>query len=195
MPQEVTDIFPLSKTKVIKGTRRLAREKVLQILTAFKLSEVPPEKNFHHIFFRKFNFTDGPEQDSDRLLKPDEIYELEADIPIEWKEEEIEFGMQLIRQVLANEKNFDSLIEEFAENWELDRIALIDRILMHMAIAELLHFSEIPVKVSVNEVIDIAKKYSTDKSSVFINGILDSILSKLKNDGKIVKTGRGLKED
>ena len=66
---------------------------------------------------------------------------------------------------------------------------------MQMALAEMLYFEDIPVKVSVNEAIDIAKKYSTEKSSQFINGILDTMLIKLIEDGKIVKSGRGLIED
>lgn len=190
--KEDDELFPLSRTKSIKGTRRLAREKVLQILVAYTVSEISPDANFNHVFYRKFNFTDEPEPDSDRLLRPDEIYEIEADIPIAWKDEDVEFGKRLIASCLEHNLEFDELIKIHAENWELERIALIDRLLMHIALSELLYFAEIPIKVSVNEAIDIAKKYSTDKSSVFINGVLDSLLNKLQSDGSINKSGRGL---
>jgi N utilization substance protein B len=193
MVEEEKDLFPLSRTKSVKGTRRLAREKVLQILVAYRISEGSPEEYFKHIFHRKFNFADEDEEIT-RLLTPDEIYEIEADVPIAWKNEDVKFGLDLINETLGHTAEFDRMIDEHADNWELERIALIDRILMHMALAELLYFEDIPIKVSVNEAIDIAKKYSTDKSSVFINGVLDSLLGKLQIESAIKKTGRGLKE-
>ena len=133
------------------------------------------------------------EEHHDRVLRPDEVFESEADIPINWKEEDIKFGERLIQLVIRNEKEYDDLIIKFAENWEIERIALIDRVLMHIAFTELIHFEEIPTKVSVNEVIEIAKFYSTDKSGIFINGILDSVLVNLQKSNSIKKIGRGLK--
>lgn len=193
MKQEEPEIFTLSRTRKIKGTRRLAREKVLQVLTAHVVSGTMWGEIFTHVFNRKFNFGDEEEKPT-KLLRPDEIMELEADIPIEWDQEEIEFGHFLIRYTLDNAAQIDKMISEIAENWELDRIALIDKLLMQMATTEFLKFPEIPPKVSINEAIDIAKKYSTDKSSTFINGVLDSVLNKLKEKGLLNKTGRGLKE-
>lgn len=195
MTTETNELFPLSKQRKIKGTRRIAREKTLQILIAHKISEVDVEMIFPHVFFRIFNFSEEDEQPSEkRLLRPDEIIEIESDTPIKWKDEDIKFGTELIRHTIKGEAEFDKLIEEFAVNWELDRIALIDRVLMHIAIAEFVHFNEIPPKVSVNEAIEISKVYSTEKSSIFINGILDSVLARLKKEGKVNKVGRGLIE-
>ncbi len=106
-----------------------------------------------------------------------------------------EFGEQLIRRVILHKDEIDEMIKERVENWEMERIALIDRLLLRMAIAELLYFPDIPPKVSINEAIEISKEYSTVKSGKFINGILDAILNRLKKAGKLNKTGRGLIEE
>ncbi len=189
-----TDGFPLCKQSRVKGSRRLAREKVLQVLTAYFVCESSLDSLFQHVFFRKFNFGDDEEKKSSKLLRPEEIYELEADVPIIWKDDEIEFGRNLIRYTIENLELIDKMINEFAKNWELERIAIIDHTLMQMAATELIKFPDIPPKVSINEALDIAKKYSTHKSRIFINGVLDSILNKLKKEGTISKSGRGLKE-
>ena len=86
------------------------------------------------------------------------------------------------------------MIQEKAQNWELERIAFMDMILMKMALAEAKTFESIPVKVTLNEFIEISKFYSTPKSSKFINGILDKSFQELKSEGIIVKSGRGLIE-
>lgn len=188
--------FPLSKEKSVKGTRRLAREKVLQIILSYDISENSIDELFDHIYHRLFNFGDDEEEETNEkgFLRPEQILEMEADVPIRWKDDDIEFGKLLIEKVLAKRDYLNELIEEFAKNWQLERIAVIDRILVQMAITELEEFQEIPPKVSINESIEIAKKYSTDKSRSFINGILDSIMKKLKREGKINKSGRGLVE-
>jgi N utilization substance protein B len=84
------------------------------------------------------------------------------------------------------------MISEKTKNWEVERIAAMDILIMKMALAEVLNFSNIPVKVSLNEYIDVSKRYSTPKSNVFVNGILDKIFNELKAENKIIKTGRGL---
>ncbi|NCT15994.1 MAG: transcription antitermination protein NusB, partial [Flavobacteriales bacterium] len=83
-------------------------------------------------------------------------------------------------------------IELKTQNWDKDRIANVDFVLLQMAICELLKFSSIPVKVTINEYLEIAKEYSTPKSSIFINGILDKLVKEYENDGKLNKIGRGL---
>ncbi len=98
----------------------------------------------------------------------------------------------LYYESMKNHEVYDSYIKRKAENWELDRIARIDRILMHMAICEMLNFEEIPVKVTINEYLELAKTYSTPKSSKFINGILDSLFNDFQESGLILKKGRGL---
>ena len=188
-----TEIFTLSKTKKLKGARRLAREKALQILMAYEITSTAWTTLFSHIFFREFNFGDD-EEIQVRLLTPDEVHELDSDIPIIWEDDEILFARDLIEKTVESREYIDSLISEFAQHWEFDRIASVDRILMEIAVTELLHFPEIPPKVSINEAIDIAKKYSTPKSGMFINGVLDSVHEKLKNQNSINKTGRGLIE-
>ncbi len=197
MKIEIEDNFPLSKTRSAVGSRRLAREKVLQLLTAFEISGDPWPKLFPHIFSRKFNFGDEESIQDDpkiKILKPDEIYELESDIPIVWEEEELQFAKTLIEGSIENKDYYNQIIEEHAKNWELERIALIDRILIYIAATELIKCADIPPKVSINEAIDIAKKYSTDKSSVFINGLMEAVIVKLKEDKLIRKSGRGLIE-
>lgn len=185
------EIFPLSKTRKIKGSRKLSREKVLQILIACEVSDTPWTEIFNHIFFREFTF-DDVETEPQKLLTPEQIIEIESDIPIEWSKEEIDFAISLLEKVIKNKEYVDKLIIQFAENWELDRIAIIDRAIIQLAVTEFIDFEEIPTKVSINEAIDIAKQYSTEKSGIFINGILDAILELLLSEGKIKKSGRGL---
>jgi N utilization substance protein B len=96
---------------------------------------------------------------------------------------------------LAHKDELDKHIKFRVDNWEMNRIALIDKILLRMGICELLYFPDIPPKVSINEAIEIAKLYSTAGSGKFINGILDVILTELKDTGKLNKTGRGLLEE
>lgn len=102
--------------------------------------------------------------------------------------------IDLFRKTIANSDKFDEMINEKAKNWEFDRIAKIDIILIKMAIAEFVGFPSIPLKVTLNEYIEISKMYSSPKSKVFINGILDKLIGELQKDGKIKKIGRGLIE-
>ncbi len=105
-----------------------------------------------------------------------------------------EFSLKLVNSVIENQKELENLIVKKLSNWELERIALIDRLLLRLGIAEMLFFPEIPPKVTMNEMIEIAKEYSTAKSGKFINGILDAILNDLKKSNKLKKSGRGLIE-
>tara|TARA_B100000989_G_scaffold191943_1_gene144698 strand:- start:166 stop:1080 length:915 start_codon:yes stop_codon:yes gene_type:complete len=94
-------------------------------------------------------------------------------------------------------KNFESnnlLINKYVTNWDLDRLAKIDLVIINLAVSELINFKEIPIKVSLNEYIEISKYYSTEKSSMFINGILDKIVKDLVNNNSLIKEGRGLRE-
>ncbi len=88
----------------------------------------------------------------------------------------------------------DAAIESAATNWEVDRIATMDLILLRMALAEARNFESVPLKVTMNEYIELAKFYSTEKSSAFVNGVLDKLFNAMREDGRIVKTGRGLIE-
>ena len=104
------------------------------------------------------------------------------------------FAVKLFRKTILNHKEFKEVIRKKAKNWDLERIATMDQILLMMALCELMYFTEIPVKVSLNEYIEVAKYYSTNKSKGFINGILDKVISEYKKSGKIKKVGRGLLE-
>jgi len=86
----------------------------------------------------------------------------------------------------------DEIVERYTKNWELSRIALVDRLLLRMAICEMLRFEDIPPKVSINEAIEVAKRYSTNRSGQFINGILDAVLLDFQKEGRLKKSGRGL---
>ena len=148
-----------------KFKRRIIREKVLQVLFANEMNE--------------------------GLLKflMDDILKSISNQP------DREFANDLINKILLHADELDDKIKERVKNWEMNRIALIDRILLRMGVCEMLYFPDIPPKVSINESIEIAKEYSTAGSSKFINGILDAILSNEKKSGRIHKQGRGLIEE
>ncbi|HSW54296.1 MAG TPA: transcription antitermination factor NusB [Ignavibacteriaceae bacterium] len=148
-----------------KSKRRIVREKVLQILYAYELNK--------------------------ESLQPLSL-EILKDVT---DEVDKAFAQELIRKVLANIEDLDGRIIQRVTNWEMNRIALIDKMLLRIGICELLHFPDIPPKVSINESIEIAKDYSTAGSAKFINGILDAILADEKNKGKLNKAGRGLVEE
>ena len=114
-----------------------------------------------------------------------------ADLTPSWIEDK-DFILDLLKLTIKYAKEYQELISEKTKNWEADRIALIDNLLMRMAITELIHFPTIPVKVTINEYIELSKAFSTLKSSTFINGILDKILSDLTTQRRIKKEGRGL---
>ena len=107
------------------------------------------------------------------------------------KEDEY-FATALLSKTVSNLNTFSQEIQEKTQNWDKDRIANIDFVLLQMAICEFQNFPTIPVKVTINEYIEIAKEYSTPKSSVFINGILDNIVKEYTDKGNLNKTGRGL---
>lgn len=109
-------------------------------------------------------------------------------------EEDTEFAKKLLRKtILENDTNLN-IIDKFTQNWEIERISEIDKLIMSSAIAELKHFPSIPVKVTLDEYIEIAKSYSSPKSGSFINGILDKAYLLLKENNEVTKIGRGLME-
>lgn len=102
--------------------------------------------------------------------------------------EDKEYAVALLRRTLENVSYYDELIAENSRNWELERVALMDRIIMRIALAEVISFPSIPVNVSINEYVELAKMYSTPKSWRYVNGTLDNIVKKLVAQNKIVKT-------
>jgi len=107
-------------------------------------------------------------------------------------EHDREFFRSLIQRTVINKKDTDALVQEVVNNWELERLAIIDLIIIRMGITELKFFPEIPPKVSINECLELAKEFSTHSSARFINGILDRVLGKLKEFNDLNKSGRGL---
>jgi N utilization substance protein B len=101
------------------------------------------------------------------------------------------FAERLFLKVVNHQDKIDEIIQSHLNNWRVGRLMSIDRLLLRMAITEFLYFNQIPTKVTINEAIEISKKYSTKKSGNFINGILDSALQQLQEDGEINKKGRG----
>ncbi|MDF1672879.1 MAG: transcription antitermination factor NusB [Vicingaceae bacterium] len=110
------------------------------------------------------------------------------------EEEDIKFVKDLFRKTIANDEENTELIGEKTKNWDVERIALVDVMLMKLALTELLYFKSIPVKVTLNEYIELSKWYSTPKSKVFVNGVLDKLVAELKTNGKLKKMGKGLIE-
>ena len=143
--------------------RRIIREKVMQTLYAFEMSHEP----------------------IDFLL--DQIA-----APLKKDKETFEFAKALTLKVVECTEEVDTLIRSRIEHWEFNRLAIIDKVVLRIAICELLYFDDIPPKVSINEAIEIARLYSTEKSDKFVNGVLDSIFNDLKKNSKLKKTGRGL---
>lgn len=148
------------------SNRRRARELALQATYALELSGNSIEQTLSDIF-----------------ANHDEI-----------TESTVEFTSKLVRYSHQNNLKIDGFIRNKALNWDFERIAILDKLILRLAICEFLFFEDIPPKVSIDEAIEISKKFSTEKSGKFINGILDSVLFDLRNQGQIQKKGRGLVE-
>jgi N utilization substance protein B len=127
-----------------------------------------------------------------RTSKEENIDKTFTDLEWNLDDEDRKFAIDLFRKTIMGTEKYDKMISDKALNWELDRIALMDMMLMKMALCEFTEFTSIPVKVTLNEYIDLAKMYSSPKSSIFINGMLDKMIADLKRNDLIHKTGRGL---
>ncbi len=145
--------------------RRRIREKVLQALYALELSGDPTD----HVI--------------DCII-----------VDLKKNAESFQFAKSFFLKVVESREELDRLIKKQVANWEFNRLAVIDRIVLRMGICELLYFDDIPPKVSINEAIEIAREFSTEKSDKFVNGVLDAVLDDLKVSGKITKHGRGLQD-
>ncbi|MBX7242394.1 MAG: transcription antitermination factor NusB [Bacteroidia bacterium] len=156
--------------------RRDVRAKVMQALFAFKSMEGEPRVAYN-------------------LL----LAETEKEVEVLEKNKGISGDVKLLKtlffETIRNAEMYDSYLREKAANWDIERIARLDRVLMQMAICELLNFEEIPVKVTLNEYMELAKEYSTPDSSKFINGVLDALIQLFISKGLIRKNERGSQED
>jgi N utilization substance protein B len=145
--------------------RRLVREKVLQTLYAYEISKEPITSVINNIMG-----------------------------DLKTSRDDFEFAKKLVNEVIHHEQEIEDIIKAKVAHWEFDRIAFLDRILLRMGICEMLYFPDIPPKVTINELIEIAKIFSTEQSGKFVNGVLDAILIDFKKSHKLNKTGRGLVE-
>lgn len=170
------------------------REFVISIITGY-LSEnevlisLFEEKNIHWAddTFVAFNSIIRNFEDFNGEFKMQPLLKDEKD--------DLEFMSILFNKTIVYHQQFKELIDKHTKNWEVERIANMDMLLMEMALSEILYLPNIPVKASLNEYIDISKEYSTPNSKTFVNGVLDKIIAELKQENKINKTGRGLKEN
>ncbi len=191
---DLKEVYPISQDRNVSSSRRIAREKVLQTIYAVNVCETDTEELIEHIFNRVFNFDEYEEVtlEKDRLLSQKQIQELEADTQIIWSDEHLTFAKDLLNNALKRREEVNEYLEKFSIDWHPERVSPIDKYIILIAVTEMLDFPEIPPKVSINEALDISKMYSEYKSKTFINGILDSIFKKFKDDDLLNKTGRGL---
>jgi N utilization substance protein B len=133
------------------------------------------------------------------VLKTIKSFKLESDkyarmLPLFKSEDDKLYAFNLLKRTLVNSTEYKKYIVETASNWGEDRISDMDQLIMQMAICELLNFETIPVKVTLNEYIEVSKDYSSQKSKVFINGVIDKLVIRFKKENKLKKIGRGLVE-
>ncbi|MCZ8230148.1 transcription antitermination factor NusB [Flavobacterium sp.] len=167
------------------------------IAAVFEEIIVPNEKLYEYLEDDKLTWIDDIPMVNTQILKQlKALKPLEEDnfrVPKLYKDtEDKDFVRDLFRKTTLNEKELAKAYDDKTPNWDSDRIAEIDTIILKMAICEFLKFPSIPVKVTLNEYLEIAKEYSTPKSSIFINGILDNLVKELTESKKLVKVGRGL---
>ena len=146
-----------------KVRRRVVREKVVQALYAHEISGDPVD----HVV--RYNLAD-----------------------LEKNKDAHEFARKLVATTVEHHAVIDGIIKGKVTNWDISRIAVLDKLILRMAICELLYFKEIPAKVSMDEAIELAKLFSTERSGQFVNGVLDAVLDDLKASGGLAKEGRGL---
>ena len=138
--------------------------------------------------FLLWKFLNEMQNDFNENTKLPPVYKTQGNVP----NEDREFVINLFKKTMTNAEAYRKTVESNISNWDYDRLALMDRILIFMAMTEFSTFHDIPVKVTINEYIEISKYYSTPDSRRFINGMLDKIAQIMKDDGSLVKTGRGL---
>lgn len=167
------------------------------ILRVFKEVVAPNEKLYEYLEDKRLTWIDDypivntaivkilgkiSENNAAHFLLPD-LYK---------NDEDREYAIQLFRKVILNEDVLNDEIKGKTPNWDQDRIADVDLIILKMGIAEFLYFPSIPVRATINEYLEVSKEYSTPKSSIFVNGILDKIVKEFEENGKLNKIGRGL---
>ena len=167
------------------------------VIDVFSEIIVPNEKLYEYLEDDKLTWIDDIPVVNTHILKQLKAIKSAEDdsfsMPKLFKDaDDKDFAKDLFRKTVLNEKELAKEFESKTPNWDMDRIAEIDTIILKMAICELLKFPSIPVKVTLNEYLELAKEYSTPKSSIFINGILDNLVKEFQTNKKMIKAGRGL---
>ena len=187
-----SDIFK----EILADNNQDFKSNKLQLCNLFK-NEVCNHDLLHHFFEEKsIYWHDDLDHIASMVIKTFKSIEFEQDdfVLSLWKDDEQDYTIELFRKAILQKEENDKLLEKYTKNWESDRLAKMDLLLMNLAITEAKEFSSIPLKVTLNEYIEISKFYSTPKSNGFINGVLDKLFADLKKEGSIVKMGRGLIE-
>ena len=171
-PAELHTAFPLRRTKSLRGNRRLAREKILQVFAAATAAQVPWTTVFQHVFYRDFT-VDIPAV-ARPLLTPEEVQEVEADTPIQWDDADVLFARQLLEAAEQHRETALEVLRNVLHHWDITRLVPIDRLILQLGIAEMIAFPQTPVPVVIDEAVELAKKYSTEYSGQFVNGVLEA---------------------
>ena len=192
------DLVSSDAYKKYMSSDHTSYEEDKKIINYFYIHIIQDNKNLPHILEEMSIYWNDDEEyiismiiKTIKNFKENNLHE-KSFLPLYKNEEDKEFFIQLFRKSIIKREYCIKLIQETANNWDIERIAFLDTLIMQMAITELLEFQTIPTKVTLNEYLDIAKYYSTEKSNSFINGILDKILLNLRKNNKIKKSGRGL---
>jgi N utilization substance protein B len=173
--------FEMDKNFCVKLFKQeIANSSVL--LNHFEEMRIHWQDDFDHVFSMLIKTLKSINADADESTAIMELF----------KDDEEEFVKKLFRRAIANFNDHVNVLDQYTKNWESERLAKMDIIIMNLAITEAKEFPTIPIKVSLNEYIEISKFYSTPKSNVFINGVLDKAFADLNKDGVIRKVGRGL---
>jgi len=184
--------------KYMSNTENSFEEDKQLVIDIFEQLIVPNEKLYEYLEDNKLTWIDDIPLVNTQILKQLKGIKAKDDVDafkvakLYKDTEDKEFVLNLFRKTVLNEKELSKQYEDKTPNWDSERIAEIDTIILKMAICEFLKFPSIPTKVTINEYLEIAKEYSTPKSSIFINGILDNLIKEFEIDKKLNKVGRGL---
>ncbi len=184
-------------TKYMSNSVNTFEEDKQFVLDVFSDIIVPNEKLYEYLEDDKLTWIDDIPVVNTHIVKQLKAIKSNKDdsfrVPKLFKDaDDKDFAKDLFRKTVLNEKELAKEFDSKTPNWDMDRIAEIDTIILKMAICELLKFPSIPVKVTLNEYLELAKEYSTPKSSIFINGILDNLVKEFQTNKKMIKAGRGL---
>ena len=183
----------------IESKKNTFDEDKVFLIAFFKKIIAPNEKLYEYLEDKNINWVDDFALVNTSIVKIFNKFNYDLDssyfIPKVFKDnDDRNFALELMNLTLDNYNTYNKEISKKTDNWDPDRIANLDYVILNLAISEFLNFPTIPIKVTINEYIEIAKEYSSPKSNVFINGILNNIAKDFKKNNKIIKHGRGLFE-